>query len=221
MKRNRVLETVQGIQDELTVAEYDRMQRSMRDRGWIETHALLKHGITRGHTLELGPGPGYLGLEWLRLTAGTRLTGLEISSAMIEMARKNSREYELEDRSEYVVGNGKSLPFSDGSFDAVFTNGSLHEWGDPVSTFNEMWRVLKNGGILFVSDLRRDTSLLVRWFLWITVRPKTMRPGLTTSLNAAYIARELRELTKGTRVGNCAVTTNPFGLVLTARKQDA
>ena len=212
------METDQGIQEELTVADYDRMQRSMRDRGWIETRALLKRGIAHGHVLEVGPGPGYLGLEWLRLTEGTRLTGLEISPAMREMAQKNSREYGLADRVEYILGNGSSMPFPDDNFDAVFTNGSLHEWADPASTFNEMWRALKSGGSLFVSDLRRDMSVLVRWFLWITVRPKSMRLGLNTSLNAAYTAKELQDLTRGSRIGNSEVTTNPFGLVLMARK---
>ena len=168
--------------------------------------------------MEVGPGPGYLGLEWLRLTEGTRLTGLEISPAMREAARKNSSEYGLNDRANYVLGSGSMLPFADDGFDAVFTNGSLHEWVDPVSTFNEMWRVLKSGGSLFVSDLRRDMSILVRRFLWITVRPKSMRPGLNTSLNAAYTAKELQELVHSSQIGSCKVTTNPLGLVLTARK---
>ncbi len=41
------------------------MQRSLRDRGWIETKLLIDHGFSKGHALEIGPGPGYLGLEWL------------------------------------------------------------------------------------------------------------------------------------------------------------
>lgn len=218
MKRNRVVETDQGIQDQLTVDDYDRMQRGMRDKGWIETRALLKRGIAHGHALELGPGPGYLGLEWLRMTEGTRLTGLEISPAMKEVAQKNSREYGLSDRVEYVLGNGSSLPFADDSFDAVFTNGSLHEWADPKSTFKEMWRTLKRGGVLFVSDLRRDISAPVRWFLWMTVRPKSMRPGLNTSLNAAYTGNELRALTSDLPLGHQNVTTNPIGFILIAKK---
>ena len=61
MAKPRVIETNQGIQGELNVAVYDQMQRTFRDRGWIETGEIIKHGITRGHALEVGPGPGYLG----------------------------------------------------------------------------------------------------------------------------------------------------------------
>ena len=32
---------------------------------------------------EIGPGPGYLGLEWLKKTQGTHLTGVDISPGMI------------------------------------------------------------------------------------------------------------------------------------------
>jgi hypothetical protein len=38
----------------------------MRDKGWMETDLILKLGIQHGLALEVGPGPGYLGLEWLK-----------------------------------------------------------------------------------------------------------------------------------------------------------
>ncbi len=61
MTKTRVPETNTGIQGEFTVASYDQMQRHLRDKGWIETNALLKSGISGGHALEIGYGPGYLG----------------------------------------------------------------------------------------------------------------------------------------------------------------
>ncbi len=66
MTRPRVTETDQGIQGEFTVTLYDQMQRRLRDKGWIETKDIIKSGITKGIALEIGPGPGYLGLEWLK-----------------------------------------------------------------------------------------------------------------------------------------------------------
>ena len=112
--------------------------------------------------------------------------------------------------------NGNQIPFDDGTFDAVFSNGSLHEWADPQGTFNEIGRVLKSQGKVFISDLRRDMLLPVKWFLWASVRQKMMRPGLVTSLNAAYTQRELGELIKGTRLAACEVSSNLFGLWLSS-----
>ena len=218
MTRPRVTETDQGIQGEFTVNVYDQMQRRLRDKGWIETKDIIKSGITKGLALEIGPGPGYLGLEWLKNTQGTILKGLDISADMISIAERNAEEYGLSERVEFVHSGGDKMPFDDEIFDAVFTNGSLHEWSDPKNTFNEIWRVLKKGGRVFISDLRRDMVFLIKWFLWINSKPKEIRPGLMTSINAAYTPDEIKELIKGTKLEKCIVSGNPIGLKLTGVK---
>ena len=218
MTRPRVIETDQGIQGEFTVNLYDQMQRRLRDKGWIETKDIIKSRITKGLALEIGPGPGYLGLEWLKNTQETTLKGLDISPDMISIAERNAEEYGLSERVEYLHSSGDRMPFEDENFDAIFTNGSLHEWSDPKNTLNEIWRVLKKGGRYFVSDLRRDMFFLIKWFLWINTKPKGIRPGLITSINAAYTPDELKKLVKETKLENCLVSRNFIGLKLTGIK---
>ncbi len=219
MTRHRVIETDEGIQDEIDVASYDRMMRGLRDRGWIYTEEIIKSGITKGTALEIGPGPGYLGLEWLRKTIGSKLVGLDISPSMAEMAEKNAVEYAFsEGRAVYVVTNAKDLPFEDEVFDAVFTTNSLHEWDDPVHTFNEIHRVLKTGGRFFVGDLRRDMNFLIKTFMKLVVREKEMRKGLVTSINAAYTRKELLDLLRKTEIDEFEITTNPMSLMIKGLK---
>jgi ubiquinone/menaquinone biosynthesis C-methylase UbiE len=218
MTKARIIETDSGIEGEFTVAIYDIMQRRLRDRGWIETSDIIQSGITKGLALEIGPGPGYLGLEWLKNTRGTRLKGLDISPDMIAVAERNAETYGLRNRVEYVRSSGDKMPFDDTMFDAVFTNGSLHEWADPRNTMNEIWRVLKTGGRVFISDLRRDMSVLMKWFLYIAAKPKAIRPGLISSINAAYTPDELKELIKDTKLATCKVSGNLLGVNITGRK---
>jgi ubiquinone/menaquinone biosynthesis C-methylase UbiE len=218
MPKARVGETDSGIQGEFDVTNYNLMQRRLRDKGWIETKDIIKCGITKGMALEVGSGPGYLGLEWLKYTDGTTLKGLDISANMISIAEENAREYGLSDRVEYIHSSGDRMPFGEESFDAVFTNGSLHEWKEPKDTLNEIWRVLKKGGRVFISDLRRDMFFLARWFLWIITKPKEIRTGLITSIHASYTPNELRELIKATKLSHCRVSGNPIGLKLTGIK---
>ena len=196
MTRPRIIETDQGIQGDFTVKIYDEMQKRHRDKGWIETKEIISFGITKGVALEVGPGPGYLGLEWLKNTNGTTLKGLDISKDMIAMSEYNAKEYGLSKRVEYIQSSGNKMPFIDEQFDAVFTNGSLHEWSDPVNTFNEIWRVVKKDGRILISDLRRDMCLLIKWFLWINTKPIEIRPGLISSLNAAIHTIRIKRINK-------------------------
>jgi ubiquinone/menaquinone biosynthesis C-methylase UbiE len=191
MAKKRIPETDSGIQGEFNVTIFDEFQRGMRDRGWIETPAILKAGIDSGMALEIGPGPGYVGLEWLKQTHGTRLKALEISADMIRIGEKNAAQYGLETRWEIMQGSGEQIPVESAAFDAVFSCGSLHEWRRPIQTFQEIARVLKPGGSFFVADLRRDLRLPLRWLMMFICKPKAIRPGLVTSLNAAYTRPEI------------------------------
>jgi len=218
MVKPRVHETDQGITGEFNVEAYDKMLRTLRDRGWMETNQIIKSGISSGHALEIGPGPGYLGLEWLTKTEGTRLTGIDISPDMIARATGNAQAEGFSARVKYVLSDARHLPFEDGTFDGVFSNGSLHEWEKPTQVMNEMFRVLKPGGKLFLSDMRRDLSLPVKWFLWLVTKPKVMRSGLRTSIGSSYTPAELRDLLADAGLGEWEVTSNPLGCVVRVTK---
>jgi len=217
MVKPRIPETDEGITGECTTQAYDVMMRRLRDRGWMETGDIIKSGISSGMALELGPGPGYLGLEWLKRTEGTSLKGLDISDDMIAIARRNAVEYGLAERVEYVKGDAARIPFEPGYFDAVFSNGSLHEWARPKETLNEMHRVLKPRGRYHVSDLRRDMSPVIKWFLWVGIGPREMRSGLLSSINAAYTPGEIKELLTSTKLAEPAVAGNFIGLAISGQ----
>ena len=137
---------------------------------------------------------------------------------MITLAKRNAIEYNLLNRVEYYQGDAQRMPIEDRQFDAVFTNGSLHEWAQPERILNEIERVIKPGGRYMISDLRRDMIAPMRWFLWLTVHPQEMRPGLITSINAAYTLAEIKKLLSGTRLQGWQARQNKLGIVITGRK---
>ena len=216
MLKPRVIETNEGIQNELTAQVFDAFAKTMRDKGWNGVDSMLQSGISSGNILEIGPGPGYIGLELLKKLSGAALTGCEISPAMIKIAEKNAASYGVD--AKYVQGNAISMPFEDSSFDAVISNGSLHEWEDPKRVFNEIYRVLRQGGRYCVTDLRRDVGWLKRSMVYHSTNPKEMRPGLLSSLNASYTAGEILEILSGSSLKNASVKKEFFGLCISGEK---
>jgi ubiquinone/menaquinone biosynthesis C-methylase UbiE len=218
MVKPRIIETDEGIQGEFDVETYNSMMRSLRDRGWMETDHIIRSGITHGSALEIGPGPGYLGLEWLKKTESTMLMAVEISPEMTKIAETNAREYGLEGRVKYVKGDAHQIPFDDNTFDGVFTNGSLHEWSQPVRVFDEVQRVLKPGAQYFISDMRRDMNPFVRRFMKLVVKPKEIRPGFESSINASYTTDEIRSILDQSKLKESVVVKTFMGLEITGVK---
>ena len=220
MKKQRIPETDQGITGELVVSDFDKFQKKLRDRGLIETDDIIKSGINTGEALEIGPGPGYLGLEWLKKTNNTNLHWIEISEDMKKIALKNAKEYSFTDRVKITVSDATNkFPFRDNYFDAVFTNGSMHEWTNPVGVFNEVYRVLKKGGKFFISDLKRNLNPILLFIMKFTTNKKSMKQGLVTSVNASYLKNELIQILSKSNLKNFIVNENPFGLIITGTKE--
>lgn len=94
-----------------------------------------------GSGLDVGCGTGVLAA---RLTqAGFAMTGLDPSSAMLDVMRSRSPEVDA------VVGSGTALPFDDASFDLVMSVAVMHHIADPrevSATLAEMVRVTRPGG---------------------------------------------------------------------------
>jgi SAM-dependent methyltransferase len=92
--------------------------------------------------LEIGCGLGTDGAQFA--AAGANYTGIDLTEASIELARK---KFELSGlRGEFRVADAEKLDFADGSFDLVYSHGVLHHTPDTASAVREIHRVLKPGG---------------------------------------------------------------------------
>lgn len=103
--------------------------------------------------LELGPGPG-LTTDFLRGQV-KRLTAVEIDPSLAEPLRRRLHGTNV----EVVAGDATSLPFSDAQFSSAVSFTMLHhvpsiELQDRV--LQEVWRVLKPGGIFAGADSRQS-----------------------------------------------------------------
>lgn len=84
--------------------------------------------------------------------------------------------------------------------------------------FNEIHRVLKPGGNYCISDLRRDMHPFIKWFMKAVTRPKEMRPGLISSIRAAYTAEEVQTLLGESDLDTYGVDKGAMGITITGQK---
>src|SRR5207248_4430286 len=89
--------------------------------------------------LDVGCGTGPVAITAARL--GARVTGLDLTPELLEHARENARIAEIE--VEWHQGDAESLPFPDGSFDAVMSQFGHIFAPRPEVAVAEMLRVLK------------------------------------------------------------------------------
>jgi ubiquinone/menaquinone biosynthesis C-methylase UbiE len=108
--------------------------------------------------LDLGCGPGALALRLARRSPDRTVTGVDLSPAMVRMARARAVWEGSAERVRFTEGNAAALPFDDGSFDLVVSTLSLHHWRDRTAALREIRRVLKPGGRAWIWDIRKDTT---------------------------------------------------------------
>jgi ubiquinone/menaquinone biosynthesis C-methylase UbiE len=100
-----------------------------------------------GNILEVAVGTG-LNLPYY--PAEARITGIDFSPAMLEIARRRSSE--LDRTVELRDADAHALPFPDDSFDTVVCTFSLCAIPDEHRAIREMKRVLRPGGRLLLAD---------------------------------------------------------------------
>lgn len=115
-------------------------------------------GDVRGKIiLDFGCGWGENTL--LLLQRHARVIALDISAALIAVAKARLRENEVSGDVQFVVASAHELPLPDNSVDVVFGMAILHHLDIEVAA-QEVWRVLKPGGHAIFREPTRKSRLL-------------------------------------------------------------
>ena len=98
--------------------------------------------------IDIGCGTGIISLLALEMGAKKAVCG-DISEYMLKLAEENFKVTGYDpSRIRFCQLDAESLPFDDNSFDAVITGMSFGLFPDQKEAVNEMFRVLKPGGLI-------------------------------------------------------------------------
>lgn len=115
----------------------------------IAQQAIARTGIRDCLCLDLGGGPGMLGI-CVAEASDLQVTIVDPLADCIELARGNIAERGLNHRVTATPGRAEALPLSDGVVDLVVSRGSIYFWDDQRQGLREIHRVLRPGGWAFV-----------------------------------------------------------------------
>ncbi|EEQ99041.1 3-demethylubiquinone-9 3-methyltransferase, putative [Perkinsus marinus ATCC 50983] len=117
---------------------------------------------SKGRYLDVGCGGGLL-TEDMASTYGYNITGIDISEASLRQAREHGRHIP---NLHYQVGSAYDIPFPDDSFDGVIISEVLDHLMDLRKAIQEIYRVLKPGGVVVFDTISRNfKSYLLVWLI--------------------------------------------------------
>ena len=132
---------------------FERVEAHRYAKEW-HIPAAADFSSARGlRVLEIGCGMGTDGAQFA--TAGADYTGVDLTEAAIELARKRFAVSGL--KGEFRVADAEKLDFADGAFDVVYSHGVLHHTPDIEGAIREIHRVLKPGGRAIVMLYHRGS----------------------------------------------------------------
>lgn len=122
---------------------------AIRDAGMLDRILAIAEPVPMDTVLDVACGPGLLACAFAHVAR--HVTGIDITPAMLDQARKEQQQRELSNLA-WDLGDAAMLPYHDDQFSIVATRFTFHHFLEPLTVLKEMRRVCRPGGKVVVVD---------------------------------------------------------------------
>ncbi len=152
-----------GLTRDALLQGLDQLEDMFRERDHMIVVEMPLHDLTGRRVLEIGPGAG--GHSALLARHGAIVTSIDVTP---ERALSTQAKFDLlgdlAQGCQAINGDAENLPFADGSFDYVYSNGVLHHTHDTERAIAEVLRVLRPEGRAVIMLYCKDS-----WHYWVNM----------------------------------------------------
>ncbi len=136
------------------------MTTKYHGRRTASTHAywFLPYLQSGMNLLDCGCGPGSITEGLAEAVKPGQVTAIDTSENVLEHAKERISKNKITNI-RFEVGDVCRLDYSDNSFDALFSHNVLEHIPDAGTALQEMYRVLKPGGVIGIRNIDCDGSL--------------------------------------------------------------
>ena len=164
-----------------------RRPKGLTGSGAGATAAIGGFAVTDGAAaepaiLDVATGTADMAIMLSRYLSPAHITGIDISTGMLEVGRQKIAKLQLEKKITLQTGDSEALPFPDHHFDAVTVAFGVRNFENLEKGLREMCRVLKPGGKLVVLEFSqpRTPGLKQLYDLYLRI----VAPGIASMVSS-------------------------------------
>lgn len=184
------------------------------------TTILSKHCKPDCEVLDVGTASGLLSLRLSGQNEDIKITSVDDNKNFLQVAQENA--------SLAVICNApfnvefqytaclEELPFDDNSFDVVFSYSAMHKWKEPLKVIQEMKRVCKSGGKIFIFDLARNADRGMISFICEYI--KSGEVDFINELKNSYTTEEAAKILDNEEIGEYKILLDDVNMQISIEK---
>ena len=190
----RILER-EIMDDEEQAVAYARADFSSSNQTFVDM-LIEDYSARLKNVLDIGCGPADVPIRLVKAKPTVRVTAVDASDAMVQLARKAVSDAGLTESIEIIRGRVPGLALTNRDYDAIISKDFLHHLPDPTVFWQEVKSLAKAEKVIYVMDLFRPATKEAARDIVESVSAEEapiLKQDFYNSLLAAFTVDEIRD----------------------------